>query len=132
LKLHTLTLSPQDQKRLQALMDLTERELILLDDKILRAKSIEAPYTQPKSSYEKVARLHREIKRHLERTHQYIHKLEPVMRTVVNAELNKHEERMRYYSAQARLAKARLYDNELMALEDAQFTNAGNTTGAGQ
>ena len=40
------------------------------------------------------------------------------MRGVITAELDKHEERIRYYWAQARLGKARLYDKALNNIED--------------
>ena len=44
--------------------------------------------------------------------------LEKVMRSVITAELDKHEERIRYYWAQARLGKARLYDKALNNIEE--------------
>ena len=47
------------------------------------------------------------------------------MRIVVNAELDNHEERMRYYWAQARLGKARLYDQTLNNIEDDRMKNTG-------
>ena len=128
LKLHTLTLTVQDQKRFKALMDTTASELVMLDDKIERVQAIKTPYVQPGKTNDLVVTLHQQIDFQLERTNHYINKLEPVMRTVINAELDKHEERMRYYWAQARLAKARLYDSELMSLEDARFETSQNTT----
>ena len=54
-----------------------------------------------------------------------IKKLENVMRIVVNAELDNHEERMRYYWAQARLGKARLYDRTLNNIENEKIKKAG-------
>ena len=118
LKLHTLTLSLEDQQRFKALLDTTEQELELLDDKITRIKNIDRRYSHSKQQVKKVRAMHKEIARQLKRTNHYIDTLEPVMRRVVNAELNKHEERMRYYWAQARLAKARLYDSELTTLDN--------------
>ena len=43
-----------------------------------------------------------------------------VIRKLVNIELDKHESRIRYYWAQSRLAKARLYDATLTTLDKAQ------------
>lgn len=117
LKLYTLTLDVADQKRFKALLDTTSQELGLLDDKITRIKHIDKPYQHSESQIVKVREMHQRIAKQLKRTNYYIDTLEPVMRNVVNAELDKHEERMRYYWAQARLAKARLYDSELSALE---------------
>jgi hypothetical protein len=39
--------------------------------------------------------------------------------------LDNHEERMRYYWAQARLGKARLYDQTLNNIEDDRMRNTG-------
>jgi hypothetical protein len=60
---------------------------------------------------------HEEIKSKLKETEKYIVGFEKIMRGLVRVELNKHEERMQYYSAQSRLAKARLYDMTLLSLE---------------
>ncbi|PCK04839.1 MAG: hypothetical protein COA42_18730, partial [Alteromonadaceae bacterium] len=54
--------------------------------------------------------------------HTYIAKIENIVRKLVNLELDDHAERMAYYSAQARLAKARLYDMTLQDLDKAKRT----------
>ena len=64
----------------------------------------------------------------LNKTNSYIERLEPIMRKLVNAELDKHENRIRYYWAQSRLAKARLYDRKLLLLEQNQTVNNDSST----
>jgi tetratricopeptide (TPR) repeat protein len=124
LKLYTLTLDVEEQKRFDALLDTTAKELDLLDDQILRMKKIEKQYRITQTQIQTVRDMHKKIALQLKRTNKYISVLEPIMRGVVGAELDKHEERMRYYWAQARLAKARLYDSELSALENVSSKNS--------
>lgn len=117
LRLYTLTLDVDDQERFKTLQASMTKELDLLDDKITQLKSVKAPYEPPKNMPAVVAQKHQQIQKQLKRTEQHIAVLEPIMRELVNAELDKHEERMRYYWAQSRLAKARLYDSTLLELE---------------
>jgi len=123
LRLHTLTLEVEDQKRFQVLLKSMEKELNGLDDRINQLKSVKEPYSPPKNTHSIVKQKHRQIQEHLERTQEHIEVLEPILRNLVNSELDKHEERMRYYWAQSRLAKARLYDSTLLELERARTTN---------
>lgn len=120
LRLYTLTLEVDEQERFQVLLKSMEKELDLLDDKIEKLQNVKAPYEPPKNMAGVVKTKHRQIKEHIKRTEKNIAVLEPIMRELVNAELDKHEERMRYYSAQSRLAKARLYDSTLLELERAR------------
>ncbi len=80
--------------------------------------AIKEPY---KLSYQLQARskkLAAQVEQELSNTNSLIRSLEKVMRGVITAELDKHEERIRYYWAQARLGKARLYDKALNNIED--------------
>jgi hypothetical protein len=122
LRLYTLTLEESEQDRLTALMQTTERELALLGGKIEKLKTYQAPYQQPASYQQMVADKHQQITDQLAETEKFISSFEATMRNLVNAELDVHEERMRYYSAQSRLAKARLYDMTLLSLEKAKST----------
>jgi hypothetical protein len=80
---------------------------------------LESAYKQPDHFQAMVSDHHSRLRQQLIKTEEYIDGLEPIMRKLVNLELDKHEKRMKYYWAQSRLAKARLYDNELLSLEKA-------------
>lgn len=118
LRLHVQTLETPDQKRFTSLLDTSQSELELLEDKVTHLKNVSRPYRHTKDQKVKVKELHKRIDQELRLSNKLIDKIEPVMRAVVNSELDKHEERMRYYWAQARLAKARLYDSTLLNLEN--------------
>lgn len=119
LRLYTLTLSENEQIRMDALIQSTESELELLEDKANLLAGVEQAYRHPASYKTEIQSLHRQVEAQLVKTGKYIERLEPVMRRIVNKELDKHEDRMGYYLAQSRLAKARLYDNTLLNLERA-------------
>lgn len=121
-RLYSLALNEKDQDRLSALLETTERELKLLDGKVEKLKSYKKPYEQPEYYKKMVADNHKRIELQLAETGKFIVSFEAIMRNLVNVELDKHEERMRYYSAQSKLAKARLYDMTLMSLEKAKTT----------
>jgi len=117
-KLTTLTLSERDQERFTSLWQNTQKDLELVGDKVTQVAAIKEPY---KLSYQLQARskkLAAQVEQELSNTNSLIHSLEKVMRGVITAELDKHEERIRYYWAQARLGKARLYDKALNNIED--------------
>lgn len=117
LALMTLTFEPDDQKRFKALLENSNRQLNLLDDTLRNLQHQRGPYRQPPGYATEVDEQHRRITARQRETDAYIARLEPVMRNLVKAELDKHEERMRYYLAQTRLAKARLYDTALTNLK---------------
>lgn len=114
LGLLSLSLSPRDQDRLRASLDNASRELAQLDATIRNLRRQSEPYRQPSSYPAMVRGNHARIVEAQEQVEAFIARLEPLMRNLVNAELNTHEERMRYYLAQTRLAKARLYDTALI------------------
>ncbi|WNO10721.1 hypothetical protein [Teredinibacter sp. KSP-S5-2] len=120
LRLLTLTLEESVQDRMSALIETTMQELKILQGTVNQLKDVKAPYRLPESYDGMVAALHKRLDVQLAETNKFISVLEPVMRDLVNVELNKHEERMRYYWAQSRLAKARLYDSTLLELEQAK------------
>lgn len=123
LNLMNLSLDEDYQERIDILLKSTNEELSLLDDKVALFQTLENIYTQPAAYQPELKELHRRIRVLLQKTELNIVKLEPVMRSLVKAELDKHEERMNYYWAQSRLAKARLYDTTLSTLRDAQRDN---------
>ena len=125
LRLHTMTLDVEEQERFTALLESTDQSFTFLEDKLSKIQSIKEPYRQSEKNVRWAKKLHKRIKQKLAVTDGLIKKLEQVMRIVVNAELDNHEERMRYYWAQARLGKARLYDQTLNNIEDDRMKNKG-------
>ncbi|MEO0443696.1 MAG: tetratricopeptide repeat protein [Pseudomonadota bacterium] len=120
---HSLSLAAKDQDRITALLETTRQQLTLLADKTQELNSLESAYKQPDYYQPMVRDHHRRLQAQLLKTTAYIARLEPVMRQMVNAELDKHEQRMHYYWAQSRLAKARLYDANLLSLEQQPVAN---------
>ncbi|MCO7223237.1 lipopolysaccharide assembly protein LapB [Pleionea sp. CnH1-48] len=129
LKLYALTLPEEEQKRLKALVESTSRELNLLNSRLEQLKNVKEPYRPPASYKPMVAEHHERIKQQLRLAQSNITVLEPVVRSLVNEELSKHEDRMKYYLAQSRLAKARLYDTTLMTLDKAKSKKVKKTDG---
>jgi tetratricopeptide (TPR) repeat protein len=58
------------------------------------------------------------LDKELKRTDELIHKIEDVLLELVNAELDIHEERLKYYRVQAQLAKVRILDRSLVDLNE--------------
>ncbi len=125
LGLHAKTLSVKEQNRFAPLLDATKDDFEFLETNFAKIAKIEKPYEESENTLRWMAKLHKRIGHQLKQTEQMIKKLENVMRIVVNAELDKHEERMRYYWAQARLGKARLYDQTLNSIEEDALQQAG-------
>ncbi|NVJ60208.1 MAG: hypothetical protein HWE27_07460 [Gammaproteobacteria bacterium] len=118
LKLLMLSLKPEEQKRFQSTIDSIDKEIAILQSRTDGMSRLSQPYKQPASVKKEMKDKHNQVKQKLKQTSRLIAKLEPVVRSLVNEELDKHEERMRYYWAQSRLAKARLYDTTLMELDN--------------
>ena len=125
LRLHTMTLDVEEQDRFVSIIESTDKSFEFLDDKLMKVKAIKEPFKQSEKNVQWAKTLHNRIKAKLIDTNGLIKKLENVMRIVVNAELDTHDERMRYYWAQARLGKARLYDKTLNNIENDQMNKAG-------
>lgn len=125
LGLHAKTLSIKEQDRFAPLLDSMKEDFKFLEKNLKKISKIEKPYKKSEKTLLWMAKLHKRIKQQLQQTDYMIKKLENVMRIVVNAELDKHEERMRYYWAQARLGKARLYDQTLNSIEEDAIQQAG-------
>ena len=132
LKLFALTLQEDDQDKLSALVESIDAELSQLNSRIEQLKKIDKPYQPPASYRDMLADSQQHIDTRLVETNRYIETLEPVMRSLVNAELDRHRDRMQYYLAQSRLAKARLYDTTLMTLDKAKSNRTTDTTPAGE
>ncbi len=122
LKLYTLSLGEREQDRLNSLIQSTDSELGLLNDKIEKLQQYKTPYKPPAEYDRMVADHHAMIKQRLAEIHQFINKFELIMRNLVKEELDEHEKRMKFYAAQSKLAKARLYDLMLLSLEKSKPT----------
>lgn len=117
LSLYTLVLDEREQARFDALIESSERELVAVNQRLDRLRDVDGAYRQPTHFRPMVAERHRDVLAMLERTRTHILTLEAVMRRLIQSELDEHEERMNYYAAQSRLAKARLYDMTLLSME---------------
>lgn len=124
LKLYSLALNEKDQERMTALHEVTSKELVLLESRVAQLLDIDSAYKQPAHFQSMVDDHHERLQNHLSKTESFIHALEPVMRKLINLELDKHEKRMHYYWAQSKLAKTRLYDSNLLSLETAKLEQA--------
>ncbi|MDH3980789.1 MAG: hypothetical protein OEU91_09805, partial [Gammaproteobacteria bacterium] len=62
----------------------------------------------------------------LVKTNALIVKVEQVMLELINAELDIHEHRLKYYRVQSHLAKARILDKSLAALDDMETVEQGD------
>lgn len=125
LRLHTMTLDVEEQDRFSSIIEATDKSFEFLDDKLTKVKAIKEPFKQSEKNVLWAGKLHQRIKQKLAKTDSLIKNLENVMRVVVNAELDNHDERMRYYWAQARLGKARLYDKTLNNIQNEQIETNG-------
>ena len=80
------------------------------------------------------------LEKELEKTNELIDSVENVLLELISAELEIHKERLKYYRIQAHLAKARILDRSLAALDDTdtvepsikQASKGGHTTPDGQ
>lgn len=118
LKLTSLTLPEWDQERFASLWQNSFKELDVVNDKLQSVLSIKTPYRMSYNLEKQAKDLAAVVDKELKNTNDLVKSLEKVMRAVIKAELDKHEERMKYYWAQARLGKARLYDTALTNLDE--------------
>ena len=95
-------------------------------------KKIENPYRPPAHLAPQVKVKQEELGVQLEICNELIARLEKVVRGQVMHELNRHRSRMTYYAAQARLAKARLYDATLQDLNSAKKRAQQSVEDAGE
>jgi len=68
------------------------------------------------------------LENELLKTNVLIEKVENVLIELINAELDIHEERLKYYRVQSHLAKARILDRSLAALDDLISDNQHNNS----
>lgn len=119
-KLLTSTLEEQDKARFSSLLETTDKALTMVDRQIKTLNKTDRPYVIPAHYTQDITEKQQQIRDKLEISHSYVIQLEKIIRKLVGIELGKHESRIRYYWAQSRLAKARLYDAALTTLDKAQ------------
>lgn len=115
-RLKTLALPVEDQERFSALLDATYEELSKAEQKASHLQSVAKPMHSVASYQGRIESMQNKIDAQKQEADRLIAELENLLRKVVNAQLDQHEERVNYYLAQSRLAKARLYDLTLNAL----------------
>lgn len=119
-KLLTSTLKDQDKARFSSLLETTDKALAMVNRQIKTLNKTDRPYVIPAHYDKDITEKQQQIRDKLVISHNYVMQLEKVIRKLVGIELDKHESRIRYYWAQSRLAKARLYDAALTTLDKAQ------------
>ena len=103
-------LDTEDRRRVQWMLDdvhtetdQAEQLVQLLDDK--------SNYVRDSGDYAQLVRHDMEdLEAELKNTNALISRVEAVMVELINAELDVHEQRLKYYRVQAHLAKARILD----------------------
>ena len=111
-------LDTEDRRRVQWMLDdvhtetdQAEQLVQLLDDK--------SNYVRDSGDYAQLVRHDMEdLEAELKNTNALISRVEAVMVELINAELDVHEQRLKYYRVQAHLAKARILDRSLASMDD--------------
>ncbi|WP_370979993.1 tetratricopeptide repeat protein [Agaribacterium sp. ZY112] len=119
-RLLLLSLEQDEQDRFEALLGATRTELEKVNERIRLVKEIEEPYRPPSHLAPEIKIKQQQIREKLAVTNELVERLEVIVRAQVKHELSRHRSRMTYYQAQARLAKARLYDATLQDLNKAK------------
>ncbi|WP_143247453.1 tetratricopeptide repeat protein [Agaribacterium haliotis] len=129
-RLLLLSLEQQDQQRFDSLLESTRAELRKSDNRLNFIKSIDEPYRPPANLAPDIEQKREQLLQKLSETNELVERLEVIVRAQVKHELGRHRSRMTYYQAQARLAKARLYDATLQDLNKAKKRVQKNAPGA--
>ena len=118
-------ISEEDRLRFSSLQENTEKELSILDSRIEQLSNLDSAYKQPENYSVLVASNRQKLVERIAETKSFIAALEPVMKRLITLELDKHEKRMRYYWAQSKLAKTRLYDANFTSSDAASKSAQG-------
>jgi hypothetical protein len=111
-------LDAEDRERVQWMLDDIRSEV---DNAVLLVQLLddEENYFRDTGDYAQLVNRNMEVlEAELERTNALVSKVEAVLVELINAELEVHEQRLKYYRVQAHLAKARILDRSLAALDD--------------
>jgi tetratricopeptide (TPR) repeat protein len=140
LEQRTTGLAKGDQKRVQWLLDDISFELKNAGMMVSQLHDASGVSMNNKGYTILVKENMANLDKELEKTNELIEKVENVLLELIAAELEIHKERLKYYRIQAHLAKARILDRSLAALDDAdtvepsvkQANKGGYTTPDGQ
>jgi hypothetical protein len=118
------SLAGDDRKRVQWLLDDIQFKIDRAG--MLVAQLHEAPgVTMNSEGYAILVNENMSIlEKELEKTNELIDSVENVLLELIAAELDIHKERLKYYRIQAHLAKARILDRSLAALDDTDTVEA--------
>lgn len=114
-----LTMEPEEQKRMSWLLSETGDSLQNSADAIVALQSVSKVHFGAADYAERVYSIRTRLQSELDKTHGLIVKIQSVVRELVAAELDLHEQRIQYYMVQAQLAKTRILDKQLIDLDPA-------------
>jgi tetratricopeptide (TPR) repeat protein len=118
LELRASSLSSEDRERVQWLLDDIQFGIDVADAK-LDHFSAGPDVSVNATGYGRLVEQNMQtLEQELERTNALISEVEAVLLELVNAELEVHKERIKYYRIQAHLAKARILDRSLANLDN--------------
>lgn len=126
ISLYTLSLPVKEQEKMTTVLNKVQKSLQKLNDQSQYLMNLETGYKQPKIFFNDLSLLKKRIDTLLKKINAALISLEPIFRNIINKELDQHKERMTYYAAQTRLAKARLYDSALTNLENLEKDESRN------
>jgi len=117
LTLRTASLDEDDKERVQWLLNDIHYE-INSAGMMVKQLHVSPGVTRSTEDYAYLVKNDMEaIEKELEKTNELITSVESVLLGLINAELDIHEERLKYYRVQSHLAKARILDRSLASLD---------------
>lgn len=114
----TATLSEDDEVRVKWLLDDIQYEMdnaAMMVEQLLDTSGVSM---NPDSYAQRIKNNMKALEVELRKTNEMITKVEKVLMELVSAELDVHEQRLKYYRIQAQLAKVRVLDRSLSAHDD--------------
>lgn len=117
LSVRVASLPAADRERVQWLLDDLHFDLASGDSMVSQLRDASGVSTDAEHFSQRVTASMEELRDEIERTNRLIGKVEDVMRELVRAELDLHEERLKYYRVQSHLAKVRILDRSLTELD---------------
>lgn len=111
-------LDAEDRERVQWMLD-DIRSAVDNAGLLVQLLDDEANYFRDSGDYAQLVNSNMEVlQAELDRTNALVSKVEAVLVELINAELDVHQQRLKYYRVQAHLAKARILDRSLADLDD--------------
>lgn len=119
LKQATKQMNKDDKKRMKWLLEESEASLQESNIALQRMGTVTKASFADMDFAERVYSVRNRLQRELDKTQGLIVKIQSVVRDLVAAELDLHEQRIHYYMVQAQLAKTRILDKKLIDLDPA-------------